>query len=95
MVIYAKAVDHPRCPELGSYVRIQQYQSKMVIEPHTTFDEVRILLKSILEIICLTKILLFKKEEKSCKHIKIWEYKEDLPENVGCDFSIEKLDVFV
>ncbi|XP_025093866.1 stAR-related lipid transfer protein 7, mitochondrial-like [Pomacea canaliculata] len=39
MVIYAKAVDHPRCPELGSYVRIQQYQSKMVIEPHTTFDE--------------------------------------------------------
>nr|KAG5714384.1 hypothetical protein BaRGS_018601 [Batillaria attramentaria] len=39
MLIMARAVEHPRCPTVTKFVRVTEYQSQMVIEPHTTFDE--------------------------------------------------------
>lgn len=38
MVLVSRAVDHPKCPETNKYVRVQKYESNMVIKPHTTFD---------------------------------------------------------
>lgn len=35
-----RAVQHPGVPETQDYVRVHSYQSKMVIRPHKTFDEV-------------------------------------------------------
>ncbi|CAH2274818.1 stAR-related lipid transfer 7, mitochondrial [Pelobates cultripes] len=39
MVLVSRAVDHPDVPESPDYVRVRNYQSQMVITPHTTFDE--------------------------------------------------------
>lgn len=39
MVIRGRAVEHPRCPMLNKVVRVTDYHSQMVIEPHTDFDE--------------------------------------------------------
>ncbi|XP_053320634.1 stAR-related lipid transfer protein 7, mitochondrial [Spea bombifrons] len=39
MVLVSRAVDHPGVPESPDYVRVRNYQSQMVIRPHTTFDE--------------------------------------------------------
>ncbi|CAH1784595.1 unnamed protein product [Owenia fusiformis] len=39
MVIVNQATDHPSYPETNSYVRVHRYFSKIVIKPHTTFDE--------------------------------------------------------
>lgn len=35
-----RAVEHPRVPETQEFVRVHSYQSKMVIRPHKSFDEV-------------------------------------------------------
>lgn len=35
-----RAVQHPRVPESQEFVRVHSYQSKMVIRPHKSFDEV-------------------------------------------------------
>lgn len=37
-----RAVQHPRVPESQDFVRVHSYQSKMVIRPHKSFDEVRV-----------------------------------------------------
>lgn len=37
----SRAVQHPRVPETQDFVRVHSYQSKMVIRPHKSFDEVR------------------------------------------------------
>lgn len=37
-----RATTHPLCPENGDHVRVQSYNSRMVILPHRTFDEVRV-----------------------------------------------------
>ncbi len=37
-----RAVRHPTMPENQEFVRVHSYQSKMVIRPHKSFDEVRI-----------------------------------------------------
>ena len=42
LVIAAKAVTHHKCPEVNQVVRVQRYQSQMVIEPHKSIDEVGI-----------------------------------------------------
>ncbi|KAG9488859.1 hypothetical protein GDO78_005057 [Eleutherodactylus coqui] len=39
MVLVSRAVEHPEVPESPNYVRVRNYQSQMVIKPHTTFDE--------------------------------------------------------
>ncbi|XP_018424827.1 PREDICTED: stAR-related lipid transfer protein 7, mitochondrial [Nanorana parkeri] len=39
MVLVSRAVEHPEVPEAADYVRVRNYQSQMVIRPHTTFDE--------------------------------------------------------
>ncbi|KAL0965583.1 hypothetical protein UPYG_G00283210 [Umbra pygmaea] len=39
MVLISRAVQHPGVPETQAYVRVHSYQSKMVIRPHTSFDE--------------------------------------------------------
>ncbi|XP_068130944.1 stAR-related lipid transfer protein 7, mitochondrial [Hyperolius riggenbachi] len=39
MVLVSRAVEHPEVPESPDYVRVRNYQSQMVIRPHTTFDE--------------------------------------------------------
>ncbi|XP_068609076.1 stAR-related lipid transfer protein 7, mitochondrial [Brachionichthys hirsutus] len=39
MVLVSRAVQHPRVPEIQEFVRVQSYQSKMVIRPHRSFDE--------------------------------------------------------
>ncbi|KAM8974514.1 stAR-related lipid transfer protein 7, mitochondrial [Pelodytes ibericus] len=39
MVLVSRAVEHPAVPESPNYVRVRNYQSQMVIRPHTTFDE--------------------------------------------------------
>ncbi|KAM9311125.1 stAR-related lipid transfer protein 7, mitochondrial [Gastrophryne carolinensis] len=39
MVLVSRAVEHPEVPESPNYVRVRDYQSQMVIRPHTTFDE--------------------------------------------------------
>uniref|UniRef100_A0A8C5MEV0 StAR-related lipid transfer protein 7, mitochondrial n=1 Tax=Leptobrachium leishanense TaxID=445787 RepID=A0A8C5MEV0_9ANUR len=39
MVLVSRAVDHPEVPESPNFVRVRNYQSQMVISPHTTFDE--------------------------------------------------------
>ncbi|XP_010876050.1 stAR-related lipid transfer protein 7, mitochondrial [Esox lucius] len=39
MVLISRAVQHPEVPETQEYVRVHSYQSKMVIRPHTSFDE--------------------------------------------------------
>ncbi|KAJ7987204.1 hypothetical protein DPEC_G00336320 [Dallia pectoralis] len=39
MVLISRAVQHPSVPETQDYVRVHSYQSKMVIRPHTSFDE--------------------------------------------------------
>lgn len=39
MVLISRAVEHPEVPESPDYVRVRNYQSQMVIRPHTTFDE--------------------------------------------------------
>lgn len=35
-----RAVQHPKVPETQEFVRVHSYQSKMVIRPHKSFDEV-------------------------------------------------------
>ena len=37
-----RATTHPLCPENSDHVRVQSYNSRMVILPHRTFDEVRV-----------------------------------------------------
>ena len=37
-----RATTHPLCPENSEHVRVQSYNSRMVILPHRTFDEVRV-----------------------------------------------------
>ncbi|KAM4747592.1 stAR-related lipid transfer protein 7, mitochondrial [Rhinophrynus dorsalis] len=39
MVLVSRAVEHPSVPESPHYVRVRNYQSQMVIRPHTSFDE--------------------------------------------------------
>ncbi|OCT89960.1 hypothetical protein XELAEV_18018575mg [Xenopus laevis] len=39
MVLVSRAVQHPSIPESPDYVRVRNYQSQMVIQPHTSFDE--------------------------------------------------------
>ncbi|XP_073478159.1 stAR-related lipid transfer protein 7, mitochondrial [Aquarana catesbeiana] len=39
MVLVSRAVEHPEVPESPDFVRVHNYQSEMVIRPHTTFDE--------------------------------------------------------
>lgn len=39
MVLVSRATDHPKCPEGKKNVRVKQYESKMVIRPHKSFDE--------------------------------------------------------
>lgn len=39
IVIKARAVEHHKCPECQDIVRVKQYQSQLVIEPHSTFTE--------------------------------------------------------
>ncbi|KAJ8393931.1 hypothetical protein AAFF_G00054640 [Aldrovandia affinis] len=39
MVLVSRAVEHPSIPETEEFVRVQSYQSKMVIRPHKSFDE--------------------------------------------------------
>uniref|UniRef100_A0A8C5GYF8 StAR-related lipid transfer protein 7, mitochondrial n=1 Tax=Gouania willdenowi TaxID=441366 RepID=A0A8C5GYF8_GOUWI len=39
MTLISRAVLHPRVPESQDFVRVHSYQSKMVIRPHTSFDE--------------------------------------------------------
>lgn len=39
MVLVSRAVEHPKVPESQEFVRVQTYQSKMVIRPHKSFDE--------------------------------------------------------
>lgn len=39
MVLVSRAVEHPEVPESPNYVRVRNYQSQMVIRPHTSFDE--------------------------------------------------------
>ncbi|KAF7660638.1 hypothetical protein LDENG_00278250 [Lucifuga dentata] len=39
MIMVSRAVQHPRIPESPEFVRVHSYQSKMVIRPHTSFDE--------------------------------------------------------
>ncbi|XP_061886903.1 stAR-related lipid transfer protein 7, mitochondrial-like [Entelurus aequoreus] len=39
MILVSRAVQHPRVPESQDFVRVHTYQSKMVIRPHTSFDE--------------------------------------------------------
>jgi hypothetical protein len=41
IVIKAKAVEHNKCPEVPDVVRVKMYQSLLVIEPHTSFCDVR------------------------------------------------------
>ena len=41
MVIVNRSIDHPLLPVSNKYVRVDTYMSKMVIKPHTSFDEVR------------------------------------------------------
>ena len=40
IVIRARAVSHQKCPETKNIVRVKQYQSQLVLIPHTTFNEV-------------------------------------------------------
>ncbi|KAJ6653247.1 hypothetical protein lerEdw1_009411 [Lerista edwardsae] len=39
MVLVSRAVEHPRVPEDPEFVRVRNYESQMVIRPHTSFDE--------------------------------------------------------
>lgn len=39
MLLMSHAVDHPSYPADPQYVRVNTYQSNMVIKPHTSFDE--------------------------------------------------------
>ncbi|XP_048876586.1 stAR-related lipid transfer protein 7, mitochondrial isoform X1 [Brienomyrus brachyistius] len=39
MVLVSRAVEHPLVPETKDFVRVQSYQSRMVIRPHRSFDE--------------------------------------------------------
>jgi len=39
MVLVSKAVIHPKCPLNDSLVRVDNYESNMVIRPHKDFDE--------------------------------------------------------
>lgn len=39
MVIVNRSIDHPLLPVSNKYVRVDTYMSKMVIKPHTSFDE--------------------------------------------------------
>ncbi|MBN3280455.1 STAR7 protein, partial [Polyodon spathula] len=39
MVLVSRAVEHPAAPESPDFVRVRSYQSKMVINPHKSFDE--------------------------------------------------------
>ena len=41
MVFVSRASEHPKCPITDEFVRVAAFSSKMVIKPHTTFDEVR------------------------------------------------------
>ncbi|XP_015793270.1 stAR-related lipid transfer protein 7, mitochondrial isoform X2 [Tetranychus urticae] len=38
IVLVSRSVDHPKCPVSDKYVRVNEYESQMVIKPHTTFD---------------------------------------------------------
>lgn len=39
-MLLRRSVQHPRVPETQEFVRVHSYQSKMVIRPHKSFDEV-------------------------------------------------------
>ncbi|XP_033014944.1 stAR-related lipid transfer protein 7, mitochondrial-like [Lacerta agilis] len=39
MVLVSRAVEHPNVPEDPVFVRVQTYESQMVIRPHSSFDE--------------------------------------------------------
>ncbi|CAL9683487.1 unnamed protein product [Knipowitschia caucasica] len=39
MILMSRAVEHPKVPESQEFVRVNSYQSKMVIRPHSSFDE--------------------------------------------------------
>ncbi|RWS24412.1 hypothetical protein B4U80_03572 [Leptotrombidium deliense] len=39
MVFVSRAVNHPNCPVSDSYVRVEEYTSRMVIKPHRSFDD--------------------------------------------------------
>ncbi|XP_028596916.2 stAR-related lipid transfer protein 7, mitochondrial [Podarcis muralis] len=39
MVLVSRAVEHPSVPEDPEFVRVQTYESQMVIRPHSSFDE--------------------------------------------------------
>ncbi|KAK3095724.1 hypothetical protein FSP39_018097 [Pinctada imbricata] len=39
MALVSRAVDHPACPNTDKYVRVTQYESIMVIKPHTDFNQ--------------------------------------------------------
>lgn len=41
-LFFLRATTHPLCPENSDHVRVQSYNSRMVILPHRTFDEVRV-----------------------------------------------------
>ncbi|RWS11183.1 hypothetical protein B4U79_06288 [Dinothrombium tinctorium] len=39
MILISRAVSHPSCIQSNGYVRVEQYESQMVIKPHRSFDE--------------------------------------------------------
>lgn len=41
IVLISKSCDHPKCQELSDRgsIRVREYESQMVIRPHTSFDE--------------------------------------------------------
>ncbi|XP_034973715.1 stAR-related lipid transfer protein 7, mitochondrial [Zootoca vivipara] len=39
MVLVSRAVEHPSVPQDPEFVRVQTYESQMVIRPHNSFDE--------------------------------------------------------
>ena len=58
MVIVSRSTDHPSCPRNDQYVRVELYQSKLVIRPHTSFDDVIT--------IFIDRLLLFVFMKKQC-----------------------------
>lgn len=42
LFFFRRATTHPLCPENSDHVRVQSYNSRMVILPHRAFDEVRV-----------------------------------------------------
>lgn len=39
MVLFSRAIDHPKCPPSDEFVRVRDYESYMVIRPHGAFYE--------------------------------------------------------